>query len=191
VRAVNFPDSAAEWWPPERFDSPGAGWHKDGDWFLHYLDSPEQAMPGIVFWRDVSYRQGATYLAVDSIPAVARLLAKNPEGFDPPVPVADIVSTCRDFRALTATQGTIVWAPPFMVHSASVNATESMRVISNTSVMKRDPLRFSGPEPRTPLEQSVLAALDLSELQFEPTGQRRRVPCLDCIAGPQSGRSPR
>lgn len=172
---VNFPDPTADWWPPERFDSPGSKWHKDGDWFRHYLDSPEQAMLGIVFWRDVTYRQGATYLAVDSIPAVARRLAAHPEGFEPPVPVADIVSACRDFRALTAPQGTIVWAHPFIVHSASVNATNSMRIISNTSVMKREPLRFSGPGPRTLLEKSVLAALNLSELEFEPTGQRSRV----------------
>src|ERR1700722_14571105 len=34
---INFPDPDAEWWPPSSWDSPGAGWHKDGDWFRHFL----------------------------------------------------------------------------------------------------------------------------------------------------------
>src|SRR6476646_5366353 len=63
----NFPDPTAKWWPPGAWWAPGAGYHKDGDWFRHFLDSPEQGILGIIFWRDVSERQGPTYLAVDSI----------------------------------------------------------------------------------------------------------------------------
>ena len=42
----NFPDPDDEWWPAHRWDAPGAGYHKDGDWFRHFLDSPEQAILG-------------------------------------------------------------------------------------------------------------------------------------------------
>ncbi len=172
---VNFPDPEASWWPASQWDSPGAGWHKDGDWFRHFLDSPEQAMLGIVFWRDVTEHQGATYVALDSITPVARLLAGHPEGLDPPVPVKDIVTQCHDFRPMAGRQGTIVWAHPFMVHTASVNATDRLRIISNTSVMKREPLRLSGAGPRTALERSILNALDVEELDFRTAGRRDRV----------------
>ncbi|MGP0030030.1 MAG: hypothetical protein ACLPVF_05955 [Acidimicrobiales bacterium] len=172
---LNFPDPDAAWWPASRWDSPGAGWHKDGDWFRHFLDSPEQAMLGIVFWRDVTERQGPTYVAADSIAAVARLLAEHPEGLAPPVPVKDIVAQCRDLRPLTGRQGTIVWAHPFMVHTASVNSTVRLRIISNTSVMKREPLQLCGEGLRTPLERSILNALKVEEFDFRPTGQRGRL----------------
>jgi hypothetical protein len=172
---VNFPDPDTPWWPPSRWESPGAGWHKDGDWFRHFLDSPEQALLGIVFWRDVTERQGPTYVVADSISPVAKLLANHPEGLEPPLPIKPIVGRCRDFRPLTGRQGTIVWAHPFMLHSASVNSTDRLRIISNTSVMKREPLRLSGDHVRTRLEQSILNALHVDELDFQISGNRARV----------------
>src|SRR5215472_9860148 len=82
---INFPNDPDLWWPPEHKDAPEAQWHKDGDWFRHFLDSPEQGMLGIIFWRDVTERQGATYVLSDSIEPVARVLAAHPEGLDPPL----------------------------------------------------------------------------------------------------------
>lgn len=172
---VNFPDPGATWWPPHAWDAEGARWHKDGDWFRHFLDSPEQGLLGIVFWRDVAEQQGATYIAADSPGEVARLLAGHPEGIDPPVPIKEIVAGCRDFRALTGRQGTIIWAHPFLVHTASVNATDRLRVISNTTAMLRRPPRFTGPGPRAPIAQLVLDALDVDELDFRPTRERIRI----------------
>jgi hypothetical protein len=172
---VNFPDPDARWWPPDEWDAPQSGWHKDGDWFRHFLDSPEQGLLGIVFWRDVDERQGPTYVVADSIAPVARLLAGHPEGIAPPVPVREIVAASCDRRALTGRQGTIVWAHPFLVHSASVNATDRLRIISNTSVMLRRPPVFSGPGLRTPLERAVLDALGVDELDFCITADRARV----------------
>jgi len=172
---VNFPDPHTPWWPPSSWESSNARWHKDGDWFRHFLDSPEQALLGIVFWRDVTVQQGPTYVVADSISPVARLLANHPEGLEPPLPIEPIVSRCYDFRPLTGRQGTIVWAHPFMVHSASVNSTDRLRIISNTSVMKREPLRLSGEGVRTPLEQSILKALHVDKLEFQISGDRGRV----------------
>jgi hypothetical protein len=62
-----------------------------------------------------------------------------------------------------------------MVHSASVNSTDRLRIISNTSVMKREPLRLSGEGVRTPLEQSILKALHVDKLEFQISGDRGRV----------------
>jgi hypothetical protein len=172
---INFPNHDASWWPPYQWDAPGAGWHKDGDWFRHFLDSPEQGILGIVFWRDVTERQGATYVAADSIAPVARMLAAHPEGIDPPVPIDDVLPGCRDFRALTGRQGTIVWAHPFLVHTASVNATDELRIISNTTAMLHHPPVFAGPGRRTPVAQVVLNALGVDHLDFQITCARRRI----------------
>lgn len=172
---INFPDPGATWWAPEQWDAAGAGWHKDGDWFRHFLDSPEQGILGIVFWRDVTADQGATYIVADSIAPVARLLADHPEGLVPPVPVQDVVARSRDLRALTGTQGTIVWAHPFLVHSASTNATDRLRIISNTTAMLVRPPSFAGDGPRTPIERVVLDALGVDQLDYRITGEREKI----------------
>lgn len=176
---VNFPDPAAAWWPPERWDAPGAGWHKDGDWFRHFLDSPEQGLLVVVFWRDVVERQGPTYVAVDSVGHVTRFLAERPEGLEPAEigPMARaVLPRCQDFRALTGRQGTIVLAHPFLLHTASVNVLDRPRVLSNTSVMLRSPMRFDRPDGRyTPVERSILHHLGVDRLDYRPTGERGRV----------------
>jgi hypothetical protein len=112
---------------------------------------------------------------MDSLGPVARLLAERTEGIDPPVPVDAIVATSHDRRALTGRQGTIVWDHPCLVHSASVNATDRLRIISNTTATLRKPPTFAGPGERTPLERCVLEALGERELVFEITGDRARI----------------
>ncbi|UDY34901.1 hypothetical protein [Dermatobacter hominis] len=178
---VNFPADPGAWWPPDRWDAPSAGWHKDGDWFRHFLDSPEQALLVIVFWRDVVERQGPTYLAVDSIRAVADLLVAHPEGLEPAevlASVPDILRRCDRFEALTGAQGDIVLCHPFVLHTASVNAAArvpgSLRCISNTSVMLRRPMDVAADEP-TPLERSVQLALGGGPVHFHATGERGKV----------------
>lgn len=173
---VNYPDPQATWWAPHERDAPGASWHKDGDWFRHFLDSPEQGILGIIFWRDVTERQGATYIVADSIAPIARFLQAHPAGVNPGgFPIHDVLATARDFRALTGRQGTVVWAHPFIVHTASVNATDRLRVISNTTAMLREPLRFSGDGARTPVERVVLDALGTDSLEFRIAGERERI----------------
>jgi hypothetical protein len=171
----NFPDERA-WWPAERWDVPEAGYHKDGDWFRHFLDSPEQGLLGIVFWRDVAERQGPTYLATDSIGPVARFLASRPRGVDPgELPYRDLLSQCQQFVPLTGRQGTVVFAHPFLLHSASVNATNEPRVISNTSVILRNPLRFDRQGASSAVEQVIIDAVGPSATTFEAMGPRRGV----------------
>jgi hypothetical protein len=174
---VNPPRPAAEWWPPGAGDVEAAGWHKDGDWFRHFLDSPEQGLLVVVFWRDVCERQGPTYVAVDSITPIARLLAAHPEGLEPAEMVARsraIVADCVDFRPLTGTQGDIVFAHPFLLHTASINALDALRVISNTSVMLREPIDLAA--PTTAVARSIAVALGSpGGVTFEATGERGEV----------------
>jgi len=69
-------------WEPASPRSPG--WHKDGDFFRHFLDSPEQGLLTLVLWSDVRHQGGATFVAADSVGPVARFLAEHPEGVVPP-----------------------------------------------------------------------------------------------------------
>jgi hypothetical protein len=174
---VNFPGDAAAWWPPSAWRDHLDGFHKDGDWFRHFLDSPEQAILGLVLWRDVEPDQGPTYAVVDSIGPIARFLARHPEGIDPGgFPHRELLADCHDVRPLVGRKGTVIWAHPWMVHAASVNRIGRPRVISNTAVMLRQPMRFAGAgRSRTPVEESVLHALGVASLDFVPTRERRRV----------------
>jgi hypothetical protein len=172
----NFRDDKPAWEPSE-WRSDGADYHKDGDWFRHFLDSPEQGLLGVIFWRDVAADQGATFIAADSIPPVARVLAAHPEGLGPnELRISNVLEQCHDFRPLVGQQGTIVFAHPYLVHSKSVNQTDRPRIISNTSVMLRSPLKFERDDGAyTPIEQVVLDALGVASLSFVPSGERGRV----------------
>jgi hypothetical protein len=176
---VNFPDPSARPRPvAERAREP-QGWHKDGDWFRHYLDSPEQGLLGIILWRDVTEDMGPTCVASDSVGRVARFLADHPGGIDPVdlmEPLHEILGECRDIRALTGRQGTIVFAHPFLLHAVSPNPSTTPRVISNTSVMLREPMRFDrNGRDLTDVESATLRLLGVDSLEFAPSGLRRRV----------------
>jgi hypothetical protein len=112
----------------------------------------------------------------DSIAPIARLLADHPEGIDPGgFPAREIAAASRDVRPITGRQGTVIWAHPFLVHSASVNATDRLRVISNTTAILRRPPVFSGGGPRPPIARAVLDALGVDALDFTPTRERVRL----------------
>jgi hypothetical protein len=176
---VNFPVAGHRRQTPIERSRDPEGWHKDGDWFRHFLDSPEQGLLGIVLWRDVEDGQGPTCVAVDSIGPVAELLASHQEGLDPgdlKEPIARILGECTDIRSITGAQGTIVFAHPFLIHAASVNTSATPRVISNTSVMLRQPMSFDRSEGSyTGIERSILHHLGVERLEFEPRGDRGKV----------------
>ncbi|KAI0771116.1 hypothetical protein BD413DRAFT_476334 [Trametes elegans] len=65
--------------------SPAAldNWHVDGDFFVHFLDSPEQALLAIPVFSDIRPRGGATHIAPAALAPTARYLAAHPEGVLP------------------------------------------------------------------------------------------------------------
>jgi hypothetical protein len=176
---VNFPDPTASPSSAERRADDPEGWHKDGDWFRHFLDSPEQGLLGIVLWRDVTLDMGPTCVASDSIGPMAELLATHPEGFDPAelkAPVREILAGCHDIRPLTGAQGTMVFGHPFLLHTASTNTSATPRVISNTTVMLNEPMRFDRPDDDyTDVERSILAVLGVDRIDLTITGERGQV----------------
>ena len=48
---INFGLGADQPWQPPSPEV--SGWHKDGDFFRHFLDSPEQGLLTIVVWSDI------------------------------------------------------------------------------------------------------------------------------------------
>jgi hypothetical protein len=58
-------------------------WHNDGDWFVHFLDSPEQALLVIPLFSDIKPKGGGTVICTDGIKLVADLLYKHTDGTTP------------------------------------------------------------------------------------------------------------
>jgi len=154
------------------------GWHKDGDFFRHFLDSPEQALLVLVCWSDVVERGGPTYVAPESVGIVARDLAQRPEGYRPnEMPFKSWLSQCTRFDAATAKAGDVFLLHPFMLHSASANVIRAVRVISNPPAQFVEPMRFNreNPDDFSLVEQTVLRALGVERFDFQPTVEREKI----------------
>jgi hypothetical protein len=52
-------------------------WHNDGDFFVHFLDSPEQALLVIPLWSDIESKGGGTAVCGDGIKHTAKHLVRR------------------------------------------------------------------------------------------------------------------
>ena len=172
---INFNVGAQDPWQPPSAISPG--WHKDGDWFRHFLDSPEQGLLTIVIWSDIEPQSGGTFIAPDSIAPVARYLAQFPEGLHPgEVRFGTQIEHCHEFEEVTGQVGDVLIIHPYMLHAASNNPSGRPRFIPNPAVSLVEPMQFSRPGGDYSLiEQAVLHALEVDELDFVITGKRERI----------------
>ncbi|HZO90705.1 MAG TPA: phytanoyl-CoA dioxygenase family protein, partial [Chthonomonadaceae bacterium] len=143
---VNFHIRADQPWQPPSAQSPG--WHKDGGFFRHFLDSPEQGLLTLVFWSDVAHQGGGTFVACDSVAPVARYLRDHPEGtilseFN----FGSLVQECRDFIEVTGRIGDIVLLHPYILHASSQNLSGKPRFLTNPPVALKEPMHFNRPDP--------------------------------------------
>jgi len=169
-------DDHAETWQPPSPES--GGWHKDGDWFKHFLDSPEQGLLTIVLWSDVHPRGGATFVAQDSVPVVARFLAQHPEGVLPGgFDFKKMIAECSHFAEATGEAGDVYLIHPYLLHASSRNALRLPRLITNPAVLLAEPMRFDREDPGgfSLVEMAVLEGLGVERLEFRPTAERERV----------------
>ncbi|KAK6842630.1 hypothetical protein PG987_003490 [Apiospora arundinis] len=133
--------------PPRELDN----WHVDGDFFVHYLDSPEQAL------LRRAPAGGGTMLCPDAVPKIARWLHDHPEGVSPRmVPrahpdfakeknlewYAELVRGCDEFVEASGDVGDVFLLHPLMMHSATSNALRHPRFITNPPVSFRAPQVF-------------------------------------------------
>ncbi len=173
---VNFHDGADRPWQPPSAQSPG--WHKDGDFFRHFLDSPEQGLLTLVLWSDIAPQGGGTFVACDSVPVVARFLAEHPEGVVPGgFPFKELAAQCRDFLECTGRTGDIVLLHPYILHASSQNLSGKPRFLTNPPVALKEPMHFNRPDPSdySLVELAILRGLGVERLDFHPTAPRERV----------------
>ena len=173
---INFNFGADQPWEPP---SPSVeGWHKDGDFFRHFLDSPEQGLLTIVIWSDIEPRSGGTFVAADSIAPIARHLAAHPEGLLPSeAGFGALIDQCAKFVELTGRTGDVVLIHPYMLHSASRNPSGRPRFITNPAVALSEPMNFNRESSAnfSLVELAVLRALGVERFDFQPTGPREPV----------------
>lgn len=53
------------------------GWHVDGDFFVHFLDSPEQGLLVIPLFTEIKKDGGGTMICPDAIPFIAKHLVRS------------------------------------------------------------------------------------------------------------------
>jgi len=172
---VNLGIRHDEPWQPAGPDTPG--WHKDGDFFRHFLDSPEQGLLVFVNWTDVVHQGGPTYIATDSVPVIARFLADRPGGVLPnEFGFSNLITQCSEFEEATAKAGDVYLVHPFLLHAASQNPLRKIRIITNPPVHLVEPMSFNRNDGAySPVELGVLAALGVDRYDFQPAAPRERV----------------
>jgi hypothetical protein len=172
---ANFSERADQPWLPAGPNTPG--WHKDGDFFRHYLDSPEQGLLVFVNWTDVVHQGGPTYVATDSVPVVARFLADHPEGLDPyDFDFRDLVAQCSEFMEATGNAGDVTLLHPFTLHAGSQNMLRVPRIITNPPVSLQEPMQFDRADGDfSAVERGVLRGLGVDSYAFRATGERKRL----------------
>ncbi|KAJ8454099.1 hypothetical protein ONZ45_g19437 [Pleurotus djamor] len=174
-------------------------WHVDGDFFVHYLDSPEQALLVVPIFSDIAPRAGGTFICPDGLDKIAAYLSVHPEGvlptglsFTPSTTTFSEgsyhndphywshlkeIKSCSKFVELTGKIGDVVLLHPLMLHSASKNYLRIPRVITNPPVSLKEPFNFSRDNPAdySLVELKTLKALGKDRFEFKPTTERRRI----------------
>lgn len=172
------------------------GWHVDGDFFVHYLDSPEQALLVIPLWSDITPGGGGTYICPRAIDVIAKRLFEHPEGVSPRMtPRAEnpefkqehglrwynqLAASMPDdaFVEATGVVGDVYLLHPLMLHSASNNQLRQVRVITNPPVSIREPFVFDREDESefSVVERKTLRALGRERLDgWKITGERQRI----------------
>ncbi|KAH8114326.1 hypothetical protein DFH11DRAFT_1726837 [Phellopilus nigrolimitatus] len=172
-------------------------WHVDGDFFVHYLDSPEQALLVIPVYAPIVPRGGGTIISPDGIPLIARYLAAHPEGvlptglsFTPSTSTYEKkeddpgfwshlkeIRQCKDFVEITGDPGDVVLMHPLMLHTASKNHIRNPRIITNPPVSLKEPFNFNreNPEEYSLVERKTLKEIGVDRLDFRITTERRKI----------------
>jgi len=165
---VNFARGHDQPWQPPSANV--SGWHQDGAYFRHFLNSREQALLTVLYWSEVNHQGGGTFIAPDSVRPVARFLADHPEGVSA-VPAEDIIGQCTEFVEITGEIGDFVILHPFMLHTSSQNVLGVPRFMSNPPVVLKEPLDLNRRDPAdfSLLERATLHYLGLERLDFRPT----------------------
>lgn len=170
-------------------------WHVDGDFFVHYLDSPEQGLLVIPLFTDIVPGGGGTYICPEAMPKVAKYLYQNPAGVSPimqprghpnfpETPFSrgtdwfnELAQGCSEFIETHGQCGDVFLLHPLMLHAASNNMLRHVRIITNPPIGLNEPFCFNRPDGNyTLVERATLKALGKEDLGgWEITGPRQEV----------------
>ena len=116
------------------------------------------------------------FIACDSVPVIARHLHAHPEGLMPNQ-FRGLTEQCTDFTELTGETGDVVLLHPFVLHAASQNPSGRPRFITNPCISLKEPMDFNPQDPAdfSPIEQAVLKGLGIERLDYQITGERKRL----------------
>lgn len=173
---INIAVRADEPWIPPGPEAPG--YHKDGDFFRHFLDSPEQGLLTLVYWSDTVSQCGRTFVVSDSIKPIARTLADHPEGILPNgFDFAGLARQCSEFTEVYGNTGDIALIHPYLLHATSQNMRRIPRFLTNPPVQLKEPMQFNrdNPDDFSAVELAILRALDVERLDFKPAAEREKV----------------
>ncbi|KAI1113339.1 dihydrofolate reductase-like domain-containing protein [Nemania sp. NC0429] len=154
---VNLGTPEGEGRPVAPRDLPG--WHVDGDFFVHYLDSPEQALLVTPLFTDIVPQGGGTVICPPGIDKIANWLYQHPQGVSPWMRpreaddfrkeknldwYGDLLKPVPDdeFVEATGSVGDVYLMHPLMMHSATDNALRRVRIITNPPVSLKEPHCF-------------------------------------------------
>ena len=169
----NFRRGADRPWTPPSAQS--GGWHKDGGYFRHFLDSPEQGLLTLVMWSDIPHQGGATFVSPDSVGVVARHLVEHPEGINPEDwQYQPLIEQCHAFEEVTGKAGDFVILHPFILHASSQNTLRIPRWLTNPPLVLKEPFNYNRADPAdySLVERATLRALGVDRLDFQPTAPR-------------------
>lgn len=171
-------------------------WHVDGDFFVHYLDSPEQGLLVIPLFTDIAPDGGGTMISPKAMPRLARWLYDHPEGVSPRMVPRGAPDFTRErnlgwytdlaasvgaeegaFVEVTGKTGDVFLLHPLMMHSATSNALRNVRIITNPPVSLREPFNFDREDGNYSLvERRTLRALGKDRLEgWKITMPRERI----------------
>lgn len=174
--------------PPQEL----TGWHVDGDFFVHYLDSREQGLLVVPLFTDIIPEGGGTVICPEAIPKIAKWLYEHPEGVSPrfsPRGHPDYrkekdlawfnscARSCSNFVEVTGKAGDVYLLHPLMLHSASHNSRRNPRIITNPPIFLNSEFCFDREDGNYSLvEQHTLRALGKTNLKgWQITGPREGV----------------
>jgi len=163
---VTFPGFWEKPWKP-----PTGGWHVDGNFFHHHLNSREQGLLAIHLFSDIGPGDGGTAIILGSHLHAARVLAEHePEGLD----ASKICQLLQPYAAenhhraieVQGEIGDVALMHPFMLHAFSPNTGTRPRIICNPCQSLNEPmnLRRQNPYDYSPVESAIIrGAGDLLE----------------------------
>jgi hypothetical protein len=146
------------------YSYPTHGWHIDGNWFRHTVNSPKQGLLVIGLFTDIVPRGGGTILAPGSHKRTARVLARHhPTGLSHLDLFKEVLTEpLGDFYEVVGPAGDVILAHPFLFHTRGMKHTGLPRIISNTEAGLLHPMRIfeASLDDATVLEKSIILALE-------------------------------